>query len=48
MIPMGSYKVLSLDYAFKYQEDPPWKDDVGVQTTMAWYMVSNYCPEKPG
>ena len=48
MIPMGSYKVLSLDYTFKYQEDPPWKDDVGVQTTMAWYMVSNYCPEKPG
>ena len=47
MILTGSYKVLSLDYAFKYQEDPKWKDDVGVQTTIAWYMISNYCPEEP-
>lgn len=48
MIPMGSYKVLALDYAVQNKEDPTWKNDVGVQTTIAWYMISNYCPEKPG
>lgn len=49
MISMGQgLGVLSLDYAFwSHQGQPAWKDDVATQRKLAYYIVSNYCPETP-
>lgn len=48
MISMGQgLGVLSIPYGFRYGGYPTWQDDAGTQTTIAYYIVSNYCPEKP-
>jgi hypothetical protein len=48
MISMGQgLGVLSIPYGFKYGGYPTWQNDAETQTKIAYYIVSNYCPEKP-
>ncbi|SCX33265.1 hypothetical protein SAMN02799620_05881 [Mycolicibacterium fluoranthenivorans] len=48
MISMGqALGVLSIPYGFQNRGYPSWKDDAIAQTKIAYYIVSNYCPEPP-
>ena len=49
MISSGSgLGILSYPYGFWSKSNPAWQDDAVTQTTIAYYIVSNYCPENPG
>ncbi|GAY14171.1 hypothetical protein [Mycobacterium sp. shizuoka-1] len=48
MISMGTgLGILSIPYALQNKDYPAWKDDPVAQAKIAYYIVSNYCPEAP-